>query len=186
MPETAKARLTETALRLFCQRGVTQVGINEIIREADVARMSLYNNFGSKEDLAFEAYTTLSKRRLEAVDAAINAAPNPKAAIFAIFDLAGALVRSPAFRGCAFIGLSAHTAADDDRLTGLICRHKAGLRARFTQLSAADGRPDPDLIGRQLLILWDGALTDAFIEGDPAPIAAARSAAALLLSEEAQ
>lgn len=181
MPESARNRLTETAIRLFCERGLTQVGINEIIREADVARMSLYNNFGSKEDLALAAYSLLSQRRQDAVDAAIDAAPEPKAAILAIFDLAEAFARAPSFRGCAFIGLSAHTGAGETGLTALIRRHKAWLRNRFTELAVEAGQHNPLALGRQLLALWDGALSDAFIEHDTAPIDAARSAAARLL-----
>ncbi|MBK5912487.1 hypothetical protein CCR85_13420 [Rhodothalassium salexigens] len=184
MPQTAQDRLTETAIRLFCERGLTQVGINEIIREAVVARMSLYNNFGSKEDLALAAYSLLSQRRQDAVEAAIAAAPEPQAAILAIFDLAEAFARAPSFRGCAFIGLSAHTGAAESRLTALIRQHKAWLRDRFTELAAEDGHRDPIRLGRQFLALWDGAVSDAFIERDTAPIDAARSAVARLLGRD--
>ncbi|WP_227287697.1 TetR/AcrR family transcriptional regulator [Boseongicola sp. H5] len=181
MPETAKNRLTETAIRLFTERGLTQVGINEIIREADVARMSLYNNFRSKDDLAHAAYTMLSQRRLDAIDAAIKQAADPQSAILAIFDLAGELACAPSFRGCALIALAAHTQLDQRDLTALIRHHKAAVRDRFIQLAKVHGQTDPVLTGRQLLALWDGALTGASIEGDIAPIAAARSAAAQLL-----
>jgi len=72
MSRTATDRLTGTALRLFQEKGFARVGINEIIREADVARMSLYNNFGSKDDLALAAYSALSRERQAAMDAAIS------------------------------------------------------------------------------------------------------------------
>ena len=44
------------------------------------------------------------------------------------------------------------------------------------------GDPAPEAMGRQLLALWDGALVDAFIEGDVAPIIAARAAAAKIIA----
>lgn len=78
MRDSATERLTAAAARLFQERGLTRVGINEITREADVARMSLYNNFNSKEDLALAAYAAVSKSRQNAVDAAMAAADGPK------------------------------------------------------------------------------------------------------------
>lgn len=171
-------------MRLFQERGLAGVGINELVREAAVARMSLYNNFRSKEDLAVAAYEALSEARRAAVDAAIAAAPDPGGAILAVFDLAATLARAPAFRGCAFINLAAHAEPENERLASLVRRHKAALRERFTRLASETGAPEPELLGRQLLALWDGALADAFIERDTAPIAAARAAAERLLGPD--
>jgi hypothetical protein len=64
----------------------------------------------------------------------------------------------------------------------LVRQHKAALRARFTTLAENAGAADPDLLGRQLLALWDGAISDAFIEADDGPITAARAAAQHLLT----
>lgn len=186
MPHSARERLTSTAIRLFTARGLSQVGINEIIREADVARMSLYNHFGSKEELALAAYKALSKARHDAIDAAISSAPNPRQAILSIFDAAEALAREPAFRGCAFINLAAHTASPECALAALVREHKVSLRRRFERLAAEDGHSDPAMLGRQLLALWDGALVDSFVEGDLGPIAAARAAADELLAGRAR
>lgn len=182
MRETATDRLTATAARLFQDRGLTRVGINEIIREADVARMSLYNNFKSKEDLALAAYGAVSKSRQDAVHAAIDAADGPEAAILAIFDLAAELAGRSSFRGCAFINLAAHIGVEDARLLDLARGHKRALRACFEGLARDTGDPAPETTGRQLLALWDGALVDAFIEGDVAPIIAARAAAAKIIA----
>jgi AcrR family transcriptional regulator len=185
MTDSASERLTAAAMRLFQERGISRVGINEIVREAEVARMSLYNNFRSKDDLALAAYAALSEARQEAVDAAIAVSPDARSAILAIFDLAQELAGAPSFRGCAFLDLAAHSGPDDAPLIALVRHHKAALRERFTRLARECGEHDPDLLGRQLLALWDGALSDAFIEGDVAPIAAARAAAARLLSPSA-
>lgn len=186
MRESASERLTATAARLFQERGLTRVGINEIIREADVARMSLYNNFKSKEDLALAAYAAVSKNRQDALDAVIAASDGPEAAILGIFDLAVNLADQASFRGCVFVDLAAHVADDDARLLNLVRNHKAALRSRFSSLAEQAGLADADTIARQLLALWDGSLTDAFIEGDKTPISAARGAAEQLLRQGEQ
>jgi len=182
--KSATERLTATAARLFQERGLTRVGINEIIREADVARMSLYNNFGSKEDLALAAYAEVSRRRHEAIEAAIEAAAGSEEAILAIFDLAKRLAGHPSFRGCVFINLAAHVGIDDERLSGLVREHKLFLRKSFERLATDLGDAAPETLGRQLLALWDGAVVDAFVEGDTAPIRAARAAAAKLITRD--
>jgi AcrR family transcriptional regulator len=177
----ARARLTETAARLFSEKGFSNVGINEIVRDAEVARMSLYNNFASKEDLALAAYETVSEARHAALGAAIAAAANPRSAILAVFDVAIDIAQQEDFRGCAFLNLAAHLEPGADRLLALVRDHKARLRETFEHLAADDGQADPGQIGRQLLALWDGALADAHIEGGVAPISAAREAAECLL-----
>ena len=47
----ARKRILETADRLFYQDGIRAVGIDRIIAEAGVAKMSLYKHFPSKDDL---------------------------------------------------------------------------------------------------------------------------------------
>lgn len=183
MSQTATDRLTGTALRLFQEKGFARVGINEIIREADVARMSLYNNFGSKDDLALAAYTALSRERQAAMDQAIAAVNGPKAVLISLFDLAENLAARPGFRGCAFINLAAQTAGGDEPLLTLVRAHKTALRERFIGLAARSGAADPAALGRQLLALWDGAIIAAFLESDTAPIRAARAAAQTLIGE---
>lgn len=185
MRHSAVEKLTVAASRLFQDRGFARVGINEIIREADVARMSLYNNFRSKEDLAYAAYTALSETRRTAIDAIIETVPLPRVAVLSIFDMAEQLASKETFRGCAFINLAAHVGANDERLASLVRRHKAALRERFAHLGEKCGATDSETLGRQLLALWDGALVDAYVEGSTAPIKAARAAAARLLPEQA-
>src|ERR1700742_4052518 len=46
-----RQRLLETADRLFYKDGIRAVGIDRIIAEAEVAKMSLYKHFASKDDL---------------------------------------------------------------------------------------------------------------------------------------
>ena len=50
----ARQRILETAERLFYANGVRSVGIDRIIAESDVAKMTLYNHFASKDELILE------------------------------------------------------------------------------------------------------------------------------------
>ena len=48
---SAKERLLSSANRLFHERGINATGIDLVVRNAGVAKASLYNNFANKEAL---------------------------------------------------------------------------------------------------------------------------------------
>lgn len=53
--KTARQKILDAASTLFYNDGITATGINSVTAKADVAKMSLYNNFSSKGDLV-DAY----------------------------------------------------------------------------------------------------------------------------------
>jgi len=180
---TPRDRLIRTATELFSRRGVSSVGINEVIRQSEVARMSLYHHFPSKDALTLAAYRELSAHRQDAISASLAAARSPRDAVLSVFDLAADLAGQPGFRGCAFLHLAAHASDPESEWHALVRSHKAWLRSQFAALAKRHGHPMPAVAARQLLALWDGALAEAYIEGGTAPISAARVAAAKLLGD---
>src|SRR4249920_676858 len=68
----ARQRILETADRLFYREGVRAVGIDRIIAEAEVAKMSLYKHFPSKDDLILAALKHREEGVLEFFRSAIE------------------------------------------------------------------------------------------------------------------
>jgi AcrR family transcriptional regulator len=173
-------RLVQTAADLFYERGLPNVGINEVTDRAGVARMTLYNNFDSKEALALAAFERRAEKRRIAMEQRLARARTPADAVKALFDLSEQFAEDPRFRGCPFINV----AVQDPRLEGpmhaLVRAHKDWIRARFRDLAARAGHRKPDTSAQQLLALLDGASVEAFIQGSVEPIRAARQAAAIL------
>jgi AcrR family transcriptional regulator len=177
---SARARLLEAADELFYREGVQSVGIDRVIEHAGVAKASLYNVFGSKEELV-HAY--LHERRAATtarITAAVEQHDDPREKILAVFESQAAHVRKRDFRGCAFAGASAEA-----RPGGLVQEatrdYRGWFRDLFTDLARQAGAPDPELLGRQLQLLYDGALSSANLDHDlDAPQAALGAAAALL------
>lgn len=64
--------LLEAAQRLFATRSVEGVSIDDIAREADVAKGSLYNHFDSKEDLAAALFRMVREHVASLLDASID------------------------------------------------------------------------------------------------------------------
>src|SRR5271156_2335603 len=101
--QSARERLLTAANELFYAEGVQTVGIDRVIEHAGVAKASLYNTFGSKENLV-QAY--LEARHQTTVDIlrrAIDRHSDPRQRLLAVFDAQAELFAEPSFRGCAFI-----------------------------------------------------------------------------------
>jgi AcrR family transcriptional regulator len=62
-----RARIADSARRLFLQHGYDAVGIRDIATEADVAVTTLFAHFSSKEALIFELDDVFEQRLVEAV-----------------------------------------------------------------------------------------------------------------------
>jgi AcrR family transcriptional regulator len=59
--------ISETARRLFSERGFEQVSVAEIAREADVSEQTVFNYFPSKEDLVYSGLETFEDQLLSAI-----------------------------------------------------------------------------------------------------------------------
>jgi AcrR family transcriptional regulator len=176
---SARDRLLAAADELFYDEGVHTVGIDRVIERAGVAKASLYNTFGSKDELV-RAYL---ENRHEATSARISRylerCTSPRDRLLGVFEAQGELFAEPGFRGCAFVSASAESpgeavsrAADD---------YRGWVRGLLTGLAREAGAPDPEALGRQLHMIYDGASLSARMDRDPSSVVAARAAAEVLL-----
>lgn len=179
--EPARDRLIETARLLFLRHGVPNVGINRVIADAGIARMTLYNHFASKEDLVvavFEEEAAIRRDSISETQATLEGPSEKALALFAVaLDLAG----SEGFRGCAFLNLAIETAAPDGRLHALARTHKDWIRDNVISHLSSETFADPESLADQILVLWDGGVVGAYVRQSDTPIRAAREAARTLL-----
>lgn len=175
-------RLIGTAARLFYERGLPNVGINEVTDRAGVARMTLYNNFASKEDLALAAFERHAELRRQLIEARLAQARSPARKIAAFFDVAERLASGARFRGCAFINVALQQPDADGRLHAVVRAHKDWIRTKFRAIAEEARARNPDRLSQQLLALWDGAIVEAYIQGTTVPISAAREAGRALFA----
>ena len=175
-------RLIDTAADLFYERGLTNVGINEVTDRAGVARMTLYNGFGSKEALALAAFERLAEGRRALFEERLQQAQTASDAVEAMFDVSEQLASEFRFRGCAFINVVVQEPHPEGPMHALVRAHKAWIRAKFREIAARAGHPEPDTAAQQLLALLDGASVEAFVQGSVEPIRASKQAAQILLS----
>jgi AcrR family transcriptional regulator len=179
-----RARLIEAARRLFTLRGTANVGINEVTAEAGVARMTLYNNFPSKQALTVAVYQEMAEAALARFDALIAGETSEGKRIAALFGHFGRNAHRPDYRGCSFIHASLQEADPHGPLYQVVQSYKRALRQRIEGVLSSK-RANRALLAGQIVILLDGAVTEAYIKGVADPMMAARDAALTLLAAKA-
>ncbi|MFJ6461185.1 TetR/AcrR family transcriptional regulator [Streptomyces sp. NPDC091387] len=178
---SARERLLASANELFYAEGVQSVGIDRVIEHAGVAKASLYNTFGGKEQLV-RAY--LDARHADTVDRitrAVAERDTPREQMLAVFESQGRQFDRPDFRGCAFIRAGAE-AGPGGMVQEAADAFRRWMRELFTRLAAEAGAADPDALGHQLQLLYDGAGISALMDHDSAVAAASRAAATALIA----
>jgi AcrR family transcriptional regulator len=168
-----RSRILETALRLFYAHGTRAVGIDRIIAESGVAKMSFYNHFPSKADLV-AAFLEERHARWMAWFRERQAARRPKAGatLPVVADVLREWFASPDFHGCAFINILAETERSSKRERDIANRHKDELLALLVERAKADGAARPAETGRLALIVVEGAIVRAEMTGDGPRVAA--------------
>jgi AcrR family transcriptional regulator len=179
---SARERLLAAASELFYAEGINTVGIDRVIEHAGVAKASLYNAFGSKDELVrayLRARHATTRERMTRELEARYATPAER--LVGVFEVQGLSFTDPAFRGCAFVsakaeaqpGSAADEAADE---------YRSWVHSLFFDLAQDAGAHDPKLLAQQLVLLYDGAGIGAWMDSDPSAEAAARNVAQTLVS----
>jgi AcrR family transcriptional regulator len=176
----ARERLLAAANELFYDEGVHTVGIDRVIEQAGVAKASLYNTFGSKEELIRAYLETRHASTAKRITQALGRYGNPRERLLGVFEAQGELFTEPGYHGCAFVSASAES-HPGDLIEQAADAYRGWVRALFTDLAEQAGVPDPQALARQLHLLYDGSGLSARMDHDPSAAAAARAAAAALL-----
>ena len=177
---SARDRLLAAADELFYEEGIHTVGIDRVIERAGVAKATLYNVFGSKDELIRAYLTARHVARQERIRNGLARYDTPRERLLGVFDVLGEVFAQPGFHGCAFLNASAEAAAGS-AVAAVSGQSRAWVRSLFTELSQAAGAADPDRLAQQLVLLYDGATVAARMDHDPTAAAAARAAATALL-----
>jgi AcrR family transcriptional regulator len=182
-PSDARQRIVMMAERLFYAEGVRAVGIDRIIAEAKVAKMTLYKHFASKDDLilaVLQSWVQTSDEMFEQLMSThINEGMDKLQAFFLAlknwFD-------SPGFRGCMFINFSVELA--DAQHAGSAAA--ALSKKRFHQMVKniiveSAGNKVAESSAAAICLLIEGAIISAVMQVSSNPADVARDATMALL-----
>ena len=179
---TGRERVLEAAYDLFSRSGLGATGVDSVIAEAGVAKMTLYRNFRSKDELAL-AFLQRREERWTYGWVAREVAQRgetPAEMLLAIFDVFGEWFARDDFEGCAFINILLELPDPDSVVRRAAVRHLANIRTVLAGLAAEAGIEQPETFARQWHILMKGSIVAAH-EGDPDAARRAREMGELLL-----
>ena len=167
-----------TARDLFTRRGASNVGIND---ETDgVAKMTLYNNFLSKEALTLAVYEEMVENTLGGLKEMETTGRSEVERILDLFTRFDSPSDAAGHRGCPFIHASLQDVEPAGAIYSLVQVYKRSLREHVFGLLEGR-RPNRAELADQIVILLDGAVTEAYLKGVAEPSNAARRAAVTLL-----
>ncbi|TPL00596.1 MULTISPECIES: TetR/AcrR family transcriptional regulator [unclassified Mesorhizobium] len=178
-----RQHIVETAYGLFKRVGFHATGIDRIIAEADVAKMTMYRHFPSKDDLMVEVLAYRAERFNRQLDRLAEQAATPEQKIGTIFDWYGRWFHGADFHGCLFAHALAEFGDPAHPVFQAAVRQKSGLKRRMRlileEMMPADAA---ESVSAALLMLLEGATLMARMGRPDAAIRDARSAAMAILA----
>jgi AcrR family transcriptional regulator len=169
-------RILNAASELFYYEGINATGVGRIASKAAVSKRTLYQHFPSKTALV-EEY--LHQLRQGVGAAGVAPGTSPREQLLALFDIAdGDDVR---MRGCPFHNAAVEAAAVMPGVEHIVHLHKRSYVDGLTELAREAGASDPEMLGNQIALLYEGASAMSTSLNDPAPWAQARAIAQALI-----
>src|SRR6202011_2126280 len=136
-----------------------------------------YNTFGSKDQLVRAYLETRHASVAQRITQAIERYDTPRERLLAVFEGQGELFAQPEYRGCAFARPSAEP-HPGDLVEQAAEAYRRWVRALLTELAARAGVPEPEILARQLHLLYDGSGQSARMDHGPAAAASTPGASA--------
>jgi len=181
---SARMVLIETAIRLFCRHGIAATGVEAIVAQSGVARMTLYKTFGSKDALVAAAlahegtvWRTWFFARLA------QAEGTPWQRLLAIFDVLGEWFARDDYFGCALMNAVAEYRNGNQAVLDVTLAHKRQVMEYIEGLCAGAEAAEPKNLAGQIDLLMDGAIVKALVSRRPEPAMEAKAILAVLLDQ---
>ncbi|MGB8405161.1 MAG: TetR/AcrR family transcriptional regulator [Mycobacterium sp.] len=171
-------RLLFAASNLFAAQGIRAVGIDQILREAGVAKASLYSSYGSKDALVIAYLNELDQADRKRWEARNLSTTDPVTKLLSFFDLAGTAARARKFRGCLYANAATEFPG---QILEPVRAHRRWMRTLLSALLQEADVPDAAATAQRIQLIYDGALSASKLDRSTAPITLARQMVAELI-----
>jgi AcrR family transcriptional regulator len=157
-------RLLDAADRLFYQEGVRAVGIDRVLAEADAAKASLYQHFGSKDQLVASYLERKTEDARASIESYLAGTP-PSQRALKFFDWVVAWAESKDFRGCPLQHTVTELTDAAHPARAIVRDQRAWFAERLREWTTAAGVRDSKATARALMVLFDGAVAGSEVDG---------------------
>jgi AcrR family transcriptional regulator len=160
---TPRQRLLDAAADLFYRQGIVAVGVDLVSKAAGVSKRTLYQQFGSKDQLIAQSLDAHGADIVASYTSGAGDDAPARQQILAVFDGLGGWTTSAGYRGCPFVNTATELADPDHPARQVAREYKLRLRDYFARQAELGGAQDPQLLADQLIIIFDGAVVQAVI-----------------------
>jgi AcrR family transcriptional regulator len=159
-------RLLATATRLFLEEGIQTVGVTRIIAEADVALMTLYRQFGGKDELVAAAVEQWSIQWLQWLRDQLDACDDdPDARFEGLWNAMEEWLTSEEFRGSLAANAATELRGNPHHVAHeAIIEHQMAMQQLLENLARLAGATEPTALAAQLHVLVEGAVAAAIVD----------------------
>ncbi|WP_190394438.1 TetR/AcrR family transcriptional regulator [Nocardiopsis quinghaiensis] len=178
----AARRVLDVATELFYTRGINTVGMELVAERAGVTKKTIYDRFGSKQQLVVQYLRARDARWREHLDAYLGRADAPRARVAATFEALDDWMGAENPRGCAMVNAYAELSDPEHPGRAVAEDQKRGLRDLYADLAARAGADDPAALGDALAMLHEGAVVARNVTGVADAARTARAAADALMT----
>lgn len=178
---TPRERVLATASRLFYEHGIRAVGIDRIVAESGIGKMTLYRHFPSKDDLFVAVLEARNASALHVIAELAGTAGTAAERLVGLFERLEQAFSSPAWHGCAFANATLELHDSGHPARAVAARHKHQTADILEPLARAAGAEHPRDLAEQLTMLLDGAMVAVQVQADPAACRPAVQAARALV-----
>lgn len=179
---SARERILDKAAELFDREGVRAVGVDTIVAECGVAKMTLYRHFASKDELVAAYLERAEEAWWRRFGAALTpSTKDPQAGLLAFFRSLEAEVRAPDFCGCPFTRVRVEFADPAHPGSRLAAEHKRRVHARLRDLAQQAGAVHPAHLADALMLIVQGAYAASALFGPQGPAERIGETAALVI-----
>lgn len=180
-----RERLLKSATNLFTTEGIRVIGIDRILKEADVAKASLYSLFGSKDNLVVAYIESLDEAWREEWESIAKECSDPEGRILAFFDVCIRQEPLNEFRGSHFQNAASEyprpETESEVRIRDAAMEHRRWVRDTMAELLTEKFGYASRTLADQLMIFLDGGLAGAKMSRTVGPLQTARGLAQQLL-----
>jgi AcrR family transcriptional regulator len=170
-----RARILDAANALFYSHGIRATSADRVIERAGITKVTFYRHFRSKSALVV-AYLEQQAESERAWMDATRRAEDPAGSLQDLAAGIGQASCTPGFRGCAFLNAAAEFAEADDPVRIAVDAHRTWMLAQFVEMAEESGADAPEVVGRELMLLRDGAMVAGYLS-DPSAVAGVLGAA---------
>ncbi len=178
-------KIVETASELFYQKGYNLTGINEIIKEAGIAKATLYNHFTTKSEICVAYLQDKNEKFLTDINDYATTKPPGRQQLLALFDFLNDFFNTDYFNGCWCINTVSEIPQKDAIIRDEVQLQKRLFLKLIEELTKTNypnmDKAKAESLAKQIYLLYEGAISESNLHKQNWPIASARNLCEVLI-----